>query len=99
MRNRVACPRKCGERKSALKGKLDPAEESARAEMFRLRSFLGWTQHRAAFELGVRRETVSAWEMSEPSRHQRVPAAARDRLRRFAVAAGFDGRESLREAV
>ena len=96
-------PRKCGgaQTRQSVSGveKLTPDEEEARAEMVAYRTFLDWTQHRVAYELGVDRKTVGRWETSDPARHQRVPSAATKRLRRLAIAAGYDERDSLREAV
>ncbi len=77
----------------------DPNEEEARLQFVRQRSALGWSQPRAAFELGVSESSVISWESKFDGAHAKIPAHAANRMRRWAhEQAGVDSNGRIRVA-
>lgn len=97
MANTLAPLAKCVAREAGQR--LDPEEETLRVAFMAFRHALSWSRRRAAFELSVARSTIEAWEHREPKKHQRIPAAPFEKMRRLASEKGLDSCGRMRAAA
>lgn len=75
---------------------LDPVEEQTRRAFVAFRHAHGWSRLRTSIELGCARSTIEAWEHASPEKHQRIPAAPFEVMRRLAAELGYDSLGKLK---